>query len=220
MTVDTIPQWIVGSGGGLTRWITEFGPIDRLTGKARKYYATGAWDPSAPLSEQDLHISKLRFEKRYGRGSYSRKGTDVLESRSKDLLRDAILHPANIMNLRNPDQVAANVTEVDIMDLVLVHIGSLPAWSVLMREYARVSGQGAPVDPSEPGGQPGPAPSAELLKGIKEEVGQAITSFEQVRNMREALHATLSSLDLHMGKLGVRLFNAERLLDKATSVTP
>ncbi len=109
-------------------------------------HKTGFLNPDAPFSGVD----QVKFETRYGPGSWNRKGDLVGERYSADTLRWVVRHPSNPLGIAN--NTAFEPTLQDRYDAILTtRDGQRSAWDTLILVlYKQLFPEAFPSSPANP----------------------------------------------------------------------
>lgn len=161
--VAAAPTGFATIGDAAYAWSQRTGWVQSFTSTSQPVYGSGAFNPSAAY--RPFLDGADRYENRYGKGSFNKKGTLVGEraagSRLRDVLTTLIHAPGNPLGLADPAHYV--VSDVDEEDARLVARGSL-AWydAVLVPTYdllTRTPGPGPSPNPNpNPNPNPGPGP--------------------------------------------------------------
>ena len=161
-SVLAAPSGFATIGDAAYAWSQRTAWVQAFTPTSQPVYGSGAFNPSAAY--RPFIDGADRYENRYGKGSFNKKGTLVGEraagSRLRDVLTTLVQAPGNPLGLADPAHYV--VTDVDEEDARLVARGSL-AWydAVLVPTYdilTRTPGPGPGPTPN-PGPGPGPTPT-------------------------------------------------------------
>jgi len=137
-----------------TSWVQSF------TATSQPVYGTGVFNPSAAY--RPFVDGPDRYENRYGKGSWTKKGTLVGEraagSRLQDVLATLVHAPGNPLGLADPAHYV--VTDLDLEDARLVARGNL-AWydAVLVPSYDLIVVPPTPTPTPTPKPTPNPTPT-------------------------------------------------------------
>jgi hypothetical protein len=147
-------------GDAAYAWSQRTSWVEAFTAASQPVYGSGAFNPSAAF--RPFIDGADRYENRYGKGSWTKKGTLVGEraagSRLQDVLTTLVQAPGNPLGLADPAHYV--VTELDQEDARLVARGSF-AWydAVLVPTYDLLTSPPVPQPTPTPVPTPTPTPS-------------------------------------------------------------
>jgi hypothetical protein len=147
-SIAAAPTGFATIGDAAYAWSQKTGWVQAFTAGGQPVYGTGAFNPSAAF--RPFVDGADRYENRYGKGSWAKKGTLVGEraagSRLSDILNALVHAPSNPLGLADPAHYV--ISDVDQEDARLVARGSL-AWydAVLVPTYDLLVPQGQPSNP-------------------------------------------------------------------------
>jgi hypothetical protein len=140
-------------------WSQRTGWVQAFTASSQPVYGSGAFNPSAAF--RPFVDGPDRYENRYGKGSWDKKGTLVGEraagSRLLDVLNTLVHAPSNPLGLADPAHYL--VSDVDQEDARLISRGAF-AWydAVLVPAYDHLTSP-APIPTPTPTPLPTPTPT-------------------------------------------------------------
>jgi hypothetical protein len=141
-------------------WSQRTGWVQAFTSSSQPVYGSGAFNPSAAF--RPFVDGADRYENRYGKGSWEKKGTLVGEraagTRLHDVLTALVQAPNNPLGLADPAHYV--VTELDEEDARLIARGSF-AWydAVLVPTYDLLTSPPVPTPTPVPIPTPVPVPT-------------------------------------------------------------
>ena len=159
-TVGAAPAGYATIGDAGYAWSQKTGWVQAFTAASQPIYGSGAFNPSAAF--RPFVDGADRYENRYGKGSWEKKGTLVGEraagSRLLDVLNTLVHAPNNPLGLADPAHYV--VSDVDQEDARLLARGSF-AWydAVLVPAYDLLTSPPTPKPPPTPVPVPTPTPN-------------------------------------------------------------